>query len=273
MDHSLIQSDSNAIASSPGLLLPFNKTVLFYMVAIGLVSSGLLLLEYYLSFGLLSVDGYNYIIFARSVINNGWDNALEQFPQAKGIPPLLSLLMILGSEISFSLFSVGRFLNIFGTLLACQGILFICLSIYKSHQTAFLTALIVISLPKIYFEGCGILRDPLFWAEISWSVFCLVQLFQDRILHTKKQILIISFCVFLSSLGCLTRKEGLPFLFLALAHCIYIVLFKMTVRPMIRIMFCLLIVLFSGAIVFLPYIAGIPFVPGNFIVYQFYELK
>ena len=220
LDHSLIQSDSNTIASSPGLLPAFNKTILFYMVAIGLVSSGLLFLEYFLSFGLFSVDGYNYIIFTRSVINNGWNNALEQFPQAKGTPPLLSFLMIWGFKAGFSLSAVGRFFNILGTILACQGILFICLSIYKSHQTAFLTALIVVSLPKIYFEGCGILRDPLFWAEITWSVFCLVQLFQNRILHTKDQILIILFCVFLSSLGCLTRKEGLPFLFLALTHCI-----------------------------------------------------
>lgn len=186
----------------------------------------------------------------------------------RGFPPLLPILMWFGAKCGIPLSIAGRLLNIAGTMLACQGILFLCFTIYKSRQTAFFTALMVCSLPKIYFEGCGILRDPLFWAEMTWCVYFILQLAQNPGKSPKKQFVKNIIIVLLASLGCLTRKEGLPFLFLILLLTICLNLKNCFIPPKYRIAISLFILLFSMILVFLPYLFGIPFVPGDFVLYM-----
>ena len=244
------------------------KDLFFAVAAIGIISAELLLLEFFLSNGLLSVDGYNYIIFTRSVLKKGWSLSFEEIPSMRGFPPLLPILMLFGAKCGLSLSIAGRLLNIAGTMLACQGILFICFTLYKSRQTAFFTALMVCSLPKIYFEGCGILRDPLFWAEMTWCVYFILQIARNPGKTTKEQFIKNTIIVLLASLGCLTRKEGLPFLLLILSILTCLNLKNVFIPLKWRILVSLFILVFSGVFVFLPYFFGIPFVPGDFILYM-----
>ena len=182
----------------------------------------------------------------------------------ENFPPLLVILMVIGGKCALAPILVGRLVNIVCVLLTTQGILFCCLKLYKSRFTALMSALLVCSLPKIYLEGCGILRDPLYWAEEVWMMYIILQI-ADSPAPEKHSLWrqLISLDV-LCGLTVLTRKEG-AFLFILISCVLAFVLFKKVSSRKTWLSILLVFPVGVAIIAFLPYCAGVPFVPLRFL--------
>lgn len=186
------------------------------------VSAGFIVLEYLLSGGLLSRDGSEYLIYTQTALTHDWEAALQQIPSMKDFPPLLVMLMYGAGKCGLDYEFLGRLLNIAGILLAGTGIYCICSEIYCRKLTALCSALMVCSLPKIYLEGCDIMRDPLYWAEMCCSVAITIKISRGG-LELKKYSGYLLVLSLLLGASCITRKEGL---FLTALTVIYLLTFN-----------------------------------------------
>ena len=234
-------------------------------VIVAVLSAAMILEEYILSGGELQNDGYEYLTYAREILSGGWNSALEKMPNMANFPPLFVILIVAGGKCGLSTQLVGRFLNIACILIATQGILFCCLKLYKSKVTALMTALLVGSLPKIYLEGCGVIRDPLYWAGEMWIMYLMLDLTEKCTAEKKRSIfgdILLLTC--LCGLSVLIRKEGVFLSFLVYAA-LAVVLYK---SKMTKDLLTMSAVFAAGVafIAFLPYLCGIPFVPLKFLI-------
>ena len=187
----------------------------FSALLILLLSCALIGCEYFFNQQMLSRDGSGYLIYAHEVLTNGWQNAAMRYPNMSSYPPLLVLLMYWAGLIGIDCETAGRALNIIGMVLTAQGVLVLCRELYRDKFTALLTAAAVTAMPKMYIEGCDILRDPLFWAEITFAAALIVKTAREGLpvsVILRNIILLAILC----SLAVITRKEGVFFAVLAI---------------------------------------------------------
>lgn len=230
-------------------------TFLSYLLITLLISS-FVVVEYCMSKGLLSRDGYGYWLYTQEALTAGWQAAAVRFPDMPDYPPLLMMLMYAAGRLGINIELFGRILNIAGILLTGWGILYCARKLYSNKITALAAALAVMSIPKIYLEGCDILRDPLYWSCIIWAMAMLLRLSNDE----KNPLpagqfylrsLILAVCC---ALGCISRKEGLFFSGIIGLWIIFYAPVKLTRKSVMFIIFAS--VTFLG--IMLPYLCGVP---------------
>jgi len=234
------------------------------IIIVALLSAAMILEEYILSGGLLPNDGYTYVMFSQQILTHGWRSALQAMPYMGKFPPLLVIFMVIGGKCGASPALVGRLVDIVCILLATQGILFCCLKLYKSRMTALMSALLVSSLPKIYLEGCGVMRDPLFWVEEIWIMCMIMQLADLSVLEKHPLFWRVLLLSGLCGLSVLTRKEGV-FLSILVYLVLAFILFRKPSAARTRLLVLLGFPVAVVFIAFLPYCVGVPFVPLNFL--------
>lgn len=241
--------------------LSFQKNNYSACFLILLVSCSLAALEYMLD-GMLSRDGFGYLLYTREALNNGWQAAAERFPELSGYPPLLVMLMYGAGKLGVDYELTGRLLNLLGIIFTGWGVWFIGMELYRDRLMALCAALITVSIPKLYIDGCNILRDPLYWAEMVWAC----ALFFRSINCCQQKIKWDYWCFtaaysLLGALSCITRKEGFFFCGL-LAAAIILTLPAGWKNKLITL---LILILFCVLLVCLPDVLAVPWNRWEFI--------
>lgn len=201
------ENNTSTSAGFPGYLLQHRFEIISYL-AVALTALFFICLEKTLADGALSRDGSTYLLYTHEALNNSFAAAAEKFPAMPGYPPLLVMLMFLAGKCGIDPELAGKTLNSCCIIFAAWAILYCCFKLYKDKLTALCTALIVISLPKLYLEGCNIMRDPLYWAENLWALALLLNLAAEQQLPLKKYFRNLLGMSLLLAAACLTRKEG-----------------------------------------------------------------
>lgn len=244
----------------------------FMLVSSGIIATlsvAMILARFFSADVLLSNDSYGYLGFTRCVLENGWKNAILVFPIMENIPPLLLLILLSGCKCGLDPKVFGVVVNCLGVFLTCQGVLFCSLKLYKNRITALSAAIMICSLPKIYIEGCNIQRDPLFWSESAWLLYVLLSIAKADFGPGKKEkrygVFLVFAAALLSALACLTRKEGLFFFCLSFFSIMIMLSRKKTLSVSVAVVMISIPLLVAVFIVYLPWLCGLPFLPGSFL--------
>lgn len=171
------------------------------------VAGALLVIRIHFSFGQLPRDSYSYMEYADTAFLNGFATAERQFPQMATYPPLLCLLMVALMHCGLTALAAGMLLNISGVLLAVAGVYCCQWYLWKHKIYALPATLLVLSLPQIYDNGYGILRDSLFWALCCWTGVVLIRL-SGKSDSLRSVFRIGSLLGILCGIMILCRKEG-----------------------------------------------------------------
>lgn len=178
-------------------------------LAVTLTMAGFMILENTLASGVLLRDAGKYLLYVYEALNNSFAAAAEAYPGMPGYPPMLVMLMFAAGKVGIDPESAGRFLNSMSMIFSAWAMLYCCRRLYKDQLAALCTALMLISLPKLYLTGCNIMRDPLYWAESLWALALLLNLAGSRELPLKKYFWNLLGMALLLATACLTRKEGI----------------------------------------------------------------
>lgn len=211
-------------------------------------------LEVTLANGALSRDGSGYLLYTHEALQHGWAAAAAAYPQLANYPPLLMILMYHAGKLGMDLEFAGRALNLCGIMFTAWGALYCCRKLYKDQLTALCSALMLISIPKIYLEGCDIMRDPLYWAFSIWSLAIILKLSKDVDMPERKYFGNFIGLSLLLAAASLTRKEGI---FLTLLVVIWNLVFN-SVSWQKKLYGIVLIIAISAAALLLPLLLGVP---------------
>ena len=227
-------------------------------------------IEYHFAEGMLSRDGYGYLMFVRRARAAGWSFAAERMPDIANAPPLLLILMYTLDAAGIDAAFAGRMLNLLGLLLSGAGVFFCTLRICRNFQLALAGSLITVVIPKLYEVSCNIMRDPLYWAIMIWCLYTVLAI-KDSF-HPEKTSSSGRFLrqtvtlAFLLGSAIITRKEG-GFLCFVIS-----IWFAGTVflRPEIKWYKAAAVILLYLAMItvisFMPYILGTGWYPGKTLI-------
>jgi len=228
------------------------------------------LAEYLLSDGLISRDGYSYLMFVRKTAAVGWHSAAGAMPDVAKAPPLLVMLMYAMDSIGIEAAVAGRLLNLAGVLVFAAGIFFCTLRICRNFQLALAGALMTMAIPKIYDVSCNIMRDPLYWAMMIWIFYLVIVMAEDqqenKSCRCRDLFLKVMILAALSGLSVITRKEGIS---LCLVTGIWLGGF-MLLQPQLqwrkRLVLIAIYAIVTVAICTVPYLFGTGWYPGKTII-------
>ena len=211
-------------------------------------------LEVVLSDGILSRDSCGYLLYVQKALNSSWAEAAAAYPQTPSYPPLLMMLMYQAGKLGMDPELAGRILNLGSVMFLAWGTLYCCCKLYREKLPALCSALMLIALPKIYLEGCDIMRDPLYWAFSVWTLALILKLSAEPDMTNKKYFFCFLGISLLLGLASVTRKEGVFLTALT-------VLWAFTLNKASwqkKLLGVLLIITITAVIFLLPKMLGVP---------------
>lgn len=251
-----IESSSSKIlsASAAGKWFYDNRMAIVSYFLVTLTAVIFMTLEVVLSDGILSRDSCSYLLYVQKALNSSWEEAAAVYPQIPSFPPLLMILMYQAGKLGIDVELAGRTLNLLGIIFLAWGLLCCCRKLYREPLPALCSALMLIALPKIYLEGCDIMRDPLYWALSVWTLALILKRSEKPDMTNKKYFLSFLGISLLLGLASLTRKEGVFLTALTLLWTI--ILNKASWQK--KLLSVLLIILITAGILLLPKMLGVP---------------
>ncbi|MBE6379691.1 MAG: glycosyltransferase [Lentisphaerae bacterium] len=224
------------------------------LLLVALTAGAFAAMEYHNSQGLLSRDGYSYLLYTQLALEESWSAALERYPEMSDYPPGLVMMMYGIGKLGGDFELAGRISNLLGILLTGWGVLILSRRLYKDKFMALCCALMAVSMPKLYMEGCNILRDPIYWAIMLWSVVLLLEMVRCTAADRLRYWLCTLGMSLLCGMGCIVRKEGL---FLALLLGL-ITCFGIKQKLWCRVVSVLILLLVAVCFILLPGVLGVP---------------
>lgn len=217
-----------------------------------------LILETVLGYKDISRDGFGYMLYTETALQHGWAAAAARFSSMPNYPPLLVMTMYFAGKLGLDYQICALTVNMLSIIFCSWGVLYCCRILYRDKICALCSAMIVMSMPKLYLEGCDILRDPVYWALMVWSVALVLNMNSSEGNGvSKKYFLQITTLGILLGMCCISRKEGfftLPLMMLAL-----LLFNKQSIKH--KLWSLPLVVVLAAAVISLPWLLGVPWNP------------